>query len=100
MAVQPLGQGKTGAAALSIASNSALILLKGCAGVLTGSVALITEALHSAIDLVASIVAYFSVRKADVPADEEHSYGHSKVEDLAAAFEGLLILLGCAIIAF
>ena len=58
---------KTGAAALSIASNSALILLKAIAGAVTGSVALLTEALHSATDLIASIVAFFSVRAADVP---------------------------------
>ena len=63
---------KTGAAALSIASNSALILLKVAAGSVTGSVAILSEAMHSSIDLIASIVAYISVRKADEPADAEH----------------------------
>jgi cation diffusion facilitator family transporter len=91
---------KTGAAALSIASNSALILLKAIAGAVTGSVALLTEALHSATDLIASIVAFFSVRAADVPADESHPYGHEKIEDMAAAIEGVLILVGSLIIAF
>ena len=91
---------KTGAAALSIASNSALILLKAIAGAVTGSVALLTEALHSATDLIASIVAFFSVRAADVPADESHPYGHEKIEDMAAAIEGMLILVGSVIIAF
>jgi cation diffusion facilitator family transporter len=91
---------KTGAAALSIASNSALILLKAIAGAVTGSVALLTEALHSATDLIASIVAFFSVRVADVPADESHPYGHEKIEDMAAAIEGVLILVGSVIIAF
>ena len=91
---------KTGAAALSIASNSALILLKAIAGAVTGSVALLTEALHSATDLIASIVAFFSVRAADVPADASHPYGHEKIEDMAAAIEGVLILVGCVIIAF
>jgi cation diffusion facilitator family transporter len=91
---------KTGAAALSIASNSALILLKAIAGAVTGSVALLTEALHSATDLIASIVAFFSVRAADVPADESHPYGHEKIEDMAAAIEGVLILVGSVIIAF
>ena len=62
---------KAGAARLSIVSNSALILLKIVAGAVTGSIAIITEAVHSSIDLLASIVAYFSVRKADEPADEE-----------------------------
>ena len=91
---------KTGAAALSVASNSALILLKAIAGTITGSVALLTEALHSATDLVASIVALFSLRAADAPADESHPYGHEKIEDMAAAIEGVLILVGSVVIAF
>jgi cation diffusion facilitator family transporter len=91
---------KTGAAALSVASNSALILLKAIAGIVTGSVALLTEALHSATDLVASIVALFSLRAADAPADESHPYGHEKIEDMAAAIEGVLILVGSVVIAF
>jgi cation diffusion facilitator family transporter len=91
---------KSRAAALSIASNTALILLKAIAGTVTGSVALLTEALHSATDLVASIVAFFSVRAADAPADESHPYGHEKIEDMAAAIEGMLILVGCGLIAF
>jgi cation diffusion facilitator family transporter len=91
---------KSRAAALSIASNCALIMLKAIAGTVTGSVALLTEALHSATDLIASIVAFFSVRAADVPADESHPYGHEKIEDMAAAIEGVLILVGCVVIAF
>jgi len=89
---------KTRAAALSIASNTTLIALKLVAGVLTGSIAIITEAIHSSIDLVASVVAFFSVRKADEPADESHPYGHQKVENLAAGIEGMLILAGAAVI--
>jgi cation diffusion facilitator family transporter len=87
-------------ASLSVASNSGLILLKVIAGTITGSVALLTEAVHSSIDLVASVVAFFSVRKAGEPADESHRYGHEKVENLAAAIEGILILVGSAVIAF
>src|SRR5213082_1601568 len=87
-------------ALLSIASNSGLILLKVIAGTITGSVAILTEAVHSSIDLVASIVAFFSVRKAVEPADESHRYGHEKLENLAAAIEGILILVGSAVIAF
>jgi cation diffusion facilitator family transporter len=87
-------------AALSVVSNSALILLKVVAGTVTGSVAILTEAIHSSIDLVASIVAFFSVRKAGEPADESHRYGHEKLENLAAAIEGILILVGSAVIAF
>ena len=71
-----------------------LILLKVVAGIVTGSVAILTEAVHSSIDLVASIVAFVSVRKAGEPADDDHRYGHEKIENLAAAIEGVLILVG------
>jgi len=91
---------KSGAAGLSIASNSILIALKLAAGAITGSIAIITEAIHSLIDLVASVIAFVSVRKADEPADEEHLYGHEKVENLAANFEGILILVGAAVIVY
>jgi cation diffusion facilitator family transporter len=91
---------KSGAAALSIASNAILIALKLAAGAITGSIAIITEAIHSLIDLVASVIAFISVRKADEPADEEHPYGHEKVENLAATVEGLLILVGAAVIVY
>ena len=97
---RPHGARKQNAAWVSIASNTLLITLKVVAGVITGSVAIITEAVHSSIDLVASLVAYFSVRKADEPADASHPYGHEKVENLAAAFEGLLIVFGAGIIIF
>jgi cation diffusion facilitator family transporter len=91
---------KQRAALLSVASNSLLILLKVVAGAVTGSVALLAEAMQSTIDLVASLVAYVSVRKADAPADEDHPYGHEKFENLAAAIEGLLILVGSGVIVF
>jgi cation diffusion facilitator family transporter len=89
---------KTGAAWLSVVSNCVLIVLKVVAGVLTGSIAILTEAVHSAIDLIASLIALVSVRKADVPADEDHPYGHEKAENVAAGAEAMLILLGAAII--
>jgi cation diffusion facilitator family transporter len=91
---------KRGAAGLSIASNASLIGLKLAAGAITGSIAILTEAIHSLIDLVASVVAYVSVRKADEPADAEHPYGHEKVESLAATIEGMLILVGAGIIVY
>jgi cation diffusion facilitator family transporter len=91
---------KSGAAALSIASNSFLIAIKLAAGAITGSIAILTEAVHSLVDLVASVVAFVSVRKADEPADREHPYGHEKVESLAAAIEGMLILVGAGIIVY
>ncbi len=91
---------KTSAAVLSIVSNTVLILMKVVAGALTGSIAIVTEAIHSAIDLMASIIAYASVRKSDQPPDRDHPYGHNKIENLAAVIEGILILVGAAIILF
>ncbi len=91
---------RTRAALLSIASNAALIVLKLVAGVITGSVAIITEAIHSAVDLVASFIAYFSVRQAEEPADASHRYGHEKFENVAAAAEGVLILIGSGVIIY
>jgi cation diffusion facilitator family transporter len=94
------GSVKTRAAALSIASNAILIAMKLAAGAITGSVAILTEAMHSSIDLIASFVAYLSVREADKPADEEHPYGHDKIENLAAAIEAMLILVGSGVIIY
>lgn len=91
---------KTRAAGLSIVSNAILIALKLAAAAITGSVAILTEAMHSSVDLVASIVAYVSVRTADKPADSDHPYGHDKFENLAAAIEALLILVGAGVIVF
>ena len=88
------------AALLPVASNATLIVLKVIAGTLTGSVAVLTEAVHSGVDLVASVIAYASISKAGEPADESHSYGHEKLENVAAAVEGILILSGSAVIAY
>jgi cation diffusion facilitator family transporter len=101
-AIGPAAQGptKARAAGLSIASNAILIALKLAAGAITGSIAIITEAVHSSIDLLASVIAFVSVRKADEPADADHPYGHAKIENLAAAIEGMLILVGAGIIVY
>jgi cation diffusion facilitator family transporter len=88
------------AAAVSIASNTALIALKLVAGLVTGSVAIITEAIHSSVDLAASYIAFFSVRQAETPADASHRYGHEKFENVAAAAEGVLILVGSGVIVY
>ncbi len=92
--------GKTRAAAVSIASNSCLIVLKVAAGVVTGSVGILSDAVHSLMDLIASLIAWASVRKADAPADASHRYGHEKLEDLAAGAQALLLLFGALFIAF
>src|SRR5207244_7489718 len=82
---------KAKAARLAVFSNIALVLFKLGAGLATGSVGVLSEAIHSTVDLVASSVAFFSVRASDVPADAEHPYGHGKVENLSAIAEALLI---------
>ncbi len=92
------GGTKSRAAMLSVVSNCVLIALKLAAGLITGSIAILTEAIHSAIDLLASLVALVSVRKADVPADADHPYGHEKAENVAAGAEAMLILLGAVIV--
>jgi cation diffusion facilitator family transporter len=90
---------KTRPAIVSIASNSCLIILKVSAGLVTGSVAILSDAVHSLMDLIASVIALASVRKADEPADSSHRYGHEKLEDLAAGAQALLLLMGAAFIA-
>jgi cation diffusion facilitator family transporter len=97
---RPSGISKPAAAAVSIASNSTLIGLKLAAAAITGSVAILSEALHSGIDLIASVIAFVSVRRADEPADVEHPYGHEKLESLAASIEGMLILVGAGLIVY
>jgi cation diffusion facilitator family transporter len=91
---------KSGAAWVSIASNSALVVLKLVAGAITGSIAIVTEAAHSAIDLVASVIALASIRAAEEPPDSEHPYGHERFEQLGAAIEGMLIVVGAGIIIY
>jgi cation diffusion facilitator family transporter len=88
------------AAAVSIVSNTSLIALKVVAGLVTGSVSILTEAIHSSVDLAASFIAFFSVRQAETPAGEQHRYGHEKFENVAAAAEGVLILIGSGVIVF
>ena len=62
-------------------------------GALSGSVSIISEAIHSTIDLVASVIAFFSVKVSGLPPDKEHPYGHGKVENISGVVEGLLIVV-------
>ena len=91
---------KSAAAKLSVWSNTCLTLLKLMAGVLTGSISVLSEAMHSAVDLIASGIALFAVRAADLPPDEDHPYGHGKIESLSGVAEALLIFLAGAYIIF
>ena len=90
---------KSRCAALSIASNSLLIVFKLIAGAATGSVAIIGEAVHSFLDLMASLMAWVAVRVSDHPPDYDHPFGHGRAENLAALMEALLIVIGGALIA-
>ncbi len=87
---------KNRAATLSIVSNTLLIILKLVVGIAMQSVSVISEAVHSGIDLVAAIIAWFAVRESGKPADEEHHFGHGKIENVAGTIEAVLIF-GAAI---
>ncbi|MBM3155536.1 MAG: cation diffusion facilitator family transporter, partial [Chloroflexi bacterium] len=82
---------KNRVAALSVISNSVLVVFKLVVGVIIGSVSVISEAIHSGMDLVASVIALVAVRISGRSPDEDHAFGHGKVEDIAAAVEALLI---------
>jgi cation diffusion facilitator family transporter len=87
---------KVSVARLSILSNSFLIILKVAAGIMSGSVSIISEAIHSAMDLIAAMIAYFSVRVSDNPPDSRHNYGHGKIENISGVIEALLIFVAAA----
>lgn len=83
----------------SIAASAGLAIAKAAVGVLTGSLALLSEAAHSLIDLGAAIMTYVAVKKSGRPADDEHHYGHGKIESVSAlAQTGLLFLLSIVIV--
>ncbi|QGM48016.1 cation diffusion facilitator family transporter [Methylocystis heyeri] len=91
---------KLGAAKASIAASAVLALAKLAAGLWSGSLSLLSEAGHAGVDTGATILTYFAVRAADKPADEEHHYGHGKIESLAALVEtGLLFGLALVVVA-
>lgn len=80
------------AAGLSILSNALIILFKLIAGFLTGSMSIISEAIHSMSDCLASVLTFFAVVRSSKPADKSHPFGHGKYEDVAGFIEGLLII--------
>jgi cation diffusion facilitator family transporter len=90
---------KRTAALTSFLAASGITLLKLLTGLLTGSLGMLSEAAHSGIDLIASLLTFTSVRLSDRPADAEHTFGHGKVENLSAGVETALMLVSCAWIA-
>lgn len=91
---------KSRVAALSVFSNTALVIAKLVIGISIHSVSVISEAVHSGVDLVASIIAFAAVKFAHAPADERHPYGYGKVENVSGVAEALLIFLGAGWIMF
>lgn len=87
-------------AKLSIYSNTILLLIKLISGILMGSISVLSEALHSGIDLLAAFVANYSVRKAGQPADDDHKFGHGKFENLSGTVEAILIFVAAIIILY
>src|SRR6202041_2183543 len=81
---QSVHTSKTRVAAISIAASASMAAAKFVVGIAIGSLALISEALHSSVDLVATIVTWMVVRVSDRPADQEHHYGHGKFESVSA----------------
>lgn len=89
---------KVRVAFLSIISNATLIIFKIVAGIVSGSVSIISEAIHSSMDLLASIIAFFSVKASSKPADDDHPFGHGKIENISGVIEGVLILVASIMI--
>lgn len=89
---------KANTARLSVISNTVLVLLKFLIGFASGSVSIISEAIHSSMDLIAAIIAFFSVRKSAEPPDAGHSFGHGKFEDISGLIEALLIFAAAILI--
>lgn len=89
---------KVKVASLSIASNTMLTLGKLIVGLSMNSVSVISEAIHSGLDLIAALIAFFAVRLSAKPADEDHNYGHGKYENVASIIEALLIIVAAVMI--
>ena len=79
-------------------SNASLVMMKLTAGFAIGSVSIISEAIHSGIDLLAAMIAYFSVKKSSEPPDSVHRFGHGKYEAISGIIEAILILIAAIII--
>ncbi|HKF77576.1 MAG TPA: cation diffusion facilitator family transporter [Candidatus Dormibacteraeota bacterium] len=85
---------------VSAALDLSLLVAKLAIGILVGSLALVSDAVHSALDLTAGLLAFFAIRAAEQPADVDHPYGHGRAENLAAYTEGVLLLLAAGTIAY
>jgi len=91
---------KKEAALSSIIAAVFLTTMKFVVGILTFSLGIISEAIHSLLDLLAAMITYFSVSMSDKPADRQHQYGHGKIENLSAFLESVLLVITCAWIVY
>ena len=90
---EKLMNAKVSIARLSIISNTLLTIMKLAVGLISGSVSIISEAIHSSMDLIAAIIAFLSVKVSDNPPDSRHPYGHGKIENISGVIEALLIFV-------
>ena len=89
--MQTVNERKAAVALLSVVSNATLVTLKVIVGLAIGSVSVVSEAIHSGVDLLAAVIALFAVRASGRPADQDHNFGHGKVENLSGTVEAVLI---------
>jgi cation diffusion facilitator family transporter len=87
-------------AGISVIAAIFLTGFKLIIGLLTGSLGILSEALHSGLDLVAAVITYFSVRMSDKPADKKHHFGHGKIENFSALIETILLVITCTWIVY
>ena len=91
---------RSGAARLSIVSISLLILIKVVASIITGSIGIRADAVHSTLDLVAAVIAFIGIKVSAKPADEQHPYGHGKAENISAVLVAGLIFIAAGTIVY
>ncbi len=94
------GKGKNAAALLSVGAAALLVSFKMVVAFATGSLGILSEALHSALDFVAAAVTWVAVKLSDKPADKEHNFGHGKIENFSALIEAFLLFATCGWIIF
>ncbi|AAK79068.1 cation diffusion facilitator family transporter [Clostridium acetobutylicum] len=91
---------KINSAVLSIASNSMLIIFKLTAGITMNSISVLSEGVHSSIDLIASLIAFFSIKKSSLKEDDDHPFGHGKYENVSGFVEAILIMFAAIMIIY
>ncbi len=91
---------KSKVASISVIAAVVLVSMKLLVGVATGSLGILSEALHSALDFLAALITWVSVKLSDKPADSDHNFGHGKIENFSALLEALLLLATCAWIVY